>query len=48
MVKEDKEGRVSPYCVRGMVIQELGAGIESPVISIELDRERRRAILVLL
>jgi hypothetical protein len=38
---------VCPYGVRWTIVQELGTGIESPVIMIELDRERRRAILML-
>jgi hypothetical protein len=39
---------VCPYCVSWTVVQELGAGIESPVVVIELYRERWRAILVLI
>lgn len=36
-----------PYCVRWTVVQELGTGIESPIVMIELYRERWRAILML-
>ncbi len=37
-----------PHCVGWTVVQEFGTGIESPVVMIELYRERRRTILVLI
>jgi hypothetical protein len=44
-----RDGRewVCPYCVRWTIVQELGTGIEGPVIMIELNGEGGRAILVL-
>lgn len=46
MARDGKEW-VCSYGVRWTIVQELGTGIEGPVIMIELDRERRRAILML-
>jgi hypothetical protein len=46
---EEGRGRgETPYRVSGTVVQELGTRIESPVVMVELDGERRRIILVLL
>jgi len=47
-IEEGKGRRETPYCVSGTVVQELGTRIESPVVVVELDGERRRVVLVLL
>ena len=35
MTRYDKEW-VCPYCVRWAIVQELGTGVEGPVVMIEL------------
>jgi hypothetical protein len=44
---EGQRARETPYRVSGVIIQELGAGIECPVFMVELDGERRRTVLML-